>query len=205
MLFLLPSQNVPTVAVIPVKSFRLAKQRLAETLDPRRRESLGRALAEHTATAAESAGLTPLIVTADADVASWATSVGFPSLADPDRGLNAAAVAGAMWAASARLPWVVLHSDLPLLDETDLVDLSEMSEDRESFLAPSADGGTSAIGSTGAFDFSFGPGSFHRHLARLPSARVVVRAGLAHDVDAPNDLHTAMTTERGRWLVEVVG
>lgn len=196
---------MPTVAVIPVKSFRLAKQRLAEALDPGRRESLGRALAEHTATAAESAGLTPLIVTADPEVAGWATGIGFPSLPDPDSGLNAAADTGAKWAVSAGLPWVVLHSDLPLLAESDLTDLLTMSEDGDSFLAPSADGGTSAIGSTGAFDFSFGPGSFHRHLARLPSARIVVRTGLAHDVDAPNDLRTAMTSERGGWLVEVVG
>jgi 2-phospho-L-lactate guanylyltransferase len=191
--------------VIPVKSFRLAKQRLSEALDAGQRERLGRALAEHTAVVTEAVGLIPLIVTADAEVAAWATNVGFPSLPDPGIGLDAAAHAGTLWAASAGIPWVVLHCDLPLLQEADLEDLVSKSENGEPFLAPSADGGTSAIGSTGAFEFSFGPGSFHRHLARLPRARIVFRPGLAHDVDAPNDLRTAMTTARGEWLVEIVG
>lgn len=191
---------MPTVAVIPVKSFRFGKQRLSALLDEAQRERLGQALAEHTASTAEQAGLIPLIVTADPEVVVWATESGFPSLADPGVGLDAAAVTGTEWASSADSRWVVLHGDLPLVDTSDLEALLSLAEKGESILAPSADGGTSAIGSSGGFDFTFGPGSFHRHLARLPHATVVFRTGLAHDVDEPNDLTTAMATRRGAWI-----
>ena len=195
---------VPTVAVIPVKSFRFGKQRLSAALDEQRREMLGRALAERTASTAEQAGLIPLIVTADSDVAVWATDTGFPSLSDPGEGLDAAARTGTAWAQAGDSRWVVLHSDLPLIVTSDLDALASLSERGESFLAPSADGGTSAIGSTGDFDFSFGPGSFNRHLARLGDTKVVFRIGLAHDVDEPNDLWTALSTPRGAWMRDLL-
>lgn len=195
---------MPTVVVIPVKSFRLAKQRLSPTLDEQQREALGQALAGHTASQVESAGLLPLIVTADPQVAEWATVAGFPSLADPGTGLDDAARVGTEWAMASDSSWIVLHSDLPLLDRDDVIALDTLSHHGLAPLAPSADGGTSAIGSIGGFDFSYGPGSFHTHLARLPDAAVVFRVGLAHDVDSPNDLTTAMATTRGRWLAESI-
>ena len=196
---------MPTVAVIPVKSFRFGKQRLSATLDGTQRQRLGRALAEHTASTAEETGLIPLVVTADAEVAVWATDAGFPSLADPGGGLDGAARTGAEWAGAADSRWMVIHSDLPLVATSDLEVLAALSRSGEPFLAPSSDGGTSAIGSFGSFDFSFGPGSFHRHLARLGDAKVVFRTGLAHDIDEPNDLWTATSTPRGAWIRELLG
>ena len=73
-------------------------------------------------------------------------------------------------------------------------------------LAPSSDGGTSLIGGSGdpGFDFAYGVGSFHRHLARLRrcSPKVVFRLGLALDLDHPSDLEAALSHPRGRWLAE---
>lgn len=190
--------------IIPVKSFRMGKQRLSDALDPARRERLGRALAGHVAAAVARAGLIPLIVTADAGVAEWATSAGFPSLPDPGDGLDAAAHAGVEWAERAGSTWIVIHSDLPLLTRNDVSDLVDASAAGHSPIAPSADGGTSAIGSLGPFDFSFGVSSFHRHLPRLSSPKVVSRRGLALDIDSPMDLEAAVRASGGAWLEAVL-
>lgn len=193
---------MPTVVIIPVKSFRLGKQRLSDALDDGRRQRLGRALAGHTAGVVEDAGLLPLIVTADSQVAEWATVSGFPSLPDSGTGLTDAARVGTEWARAARSRWIVLHGDLPLLSTSDVRALADaMSPDR-TVIAPSSDGGTSAIGADDEFRFEFGIGSFHRHLPRLARARVIVRTGLALDVDSPNDLVAAAETRRGTWLRE---
>lgn len=183
---------MPEVAIIPVKSFRMGKQRLVGSVGSVDRENLGRRLAGHVAATVESAGLIPLVVTADTDVAAWATESGFPSLPDPGDGLDAAASAGVDWAAHSGSDWVVLHSDLPLLSHGDVTALAEVVRSGSPAIAPSSDGGTSAIGWRGRFDFSFGVGSFHRHLARLESPRIVARTGLLLDIDSPDDLMAAL-------------
>jgi 2-phospho-L-lactate guanylyltransferase len=166
-----------------------------------RREWLGRALASHVATAAESAGLIPLIVTADTEVAAWATGTGFPSLPDPGRGLDAACEAGVGWAGHSGSRWLVLHSDLPLLGDGDLGALLATIEGGGDVIAPSSDGGTSAISARGDIVFSFGPASFHRHLPRLTFPTVVARPGLLQDVDSSADLEAAASHPLGSWLV----
>ncbi len=195
---------MPTVAIIPVKSFTLGKQRLAGALDPGRRTALARGLADHVATTVSDAGVMPLIVTADAQVAEWATRAGFPSVADPGVGLDAAASAGVAWADQANSDWLVLHADLPLIEADDISALSRALEDGP-VIAPSSDGGTSAIGTRGRRDFSFGPASFHRHLKMLPDAEVVTRPGLLLDIDAETDLEAALSAPRGGWIRDLIG
>lgn len=191
---------VPTVVIIPVKSFRLGKQRLAEAVDDDRRHSLGKALASHVAETVENVDLLPLLVTSDPEVAAWAMALGFPSLPDPGSGLDEAAATGVDWALQSRSRWIVLHSDLPLVREDDLLAL-ELEGDA---IAPSADGGTSAISASRPFSFAYGPGSFHRHLARLDDPSVIVSTGLLHDIDSPTDLEAALAHPRGRWLGELL-
>lgn len=198
------ARPVPTVVIIPIKSFRLGNQRLSDVLDDGRRETLGRALGGHTAGAVEGAGLIPLIVTADPQVAEWATTSGFPSLPDSGDGLSAAAQVGVEWAKASASRWIVLHGDLPLLTASDVTAVDGVMSEGHGAIAPSSDGGTSAIGSDRDFRFAFGVGSFHRHLRRLPRARVIVRTGLALDVDAPNDLAAAASTRSGAWLRDIV-
>lgn len=195
---------MPTVAIIPVKSFALGKQRLAGALSPGTRAELGRALADHVATVCASSGLMPLVVTADIEVAEWASRAGFPSLPDPGSGLDDAASAGVGWAASSGSSWVVLHSDLPLVDTSDVARLEEAVSAGRGVLAPSADGGTSAIGGGDSIRFSFGVSSFHQHLVALRDPVIIARPGLLLDIDSPGDLKAAMTTPRGRWLGEVI-
>lgn len=195
---------MPTVAIIPVKSFSLGKQRLAGALHPEKRSRLGRALADHVATTAAGADLLPVVVTGDADVAEWATLAGFPSLPEGGPGLDAAATAGVRWATESGSRWIVLHSDLPLLALSELTELGSALSEGRSVVAPSADGGTSAIGSDEQVVFSFGVSSFHRHLGTLGNPVVVTRMGLLLDVDSPADLEAAVSTPRGRWLRDVI-
>lgn len=194
----------PTVVVIPVKSFVLGKQRLSGALDPATRERLGRAMAERAASTVVSAGLMPLVVTADPEVAEWSTRTGFPSVADPGQGLDAAAATGVEWARSSTSTWIVMHSDLPLLETSDLLSLSAPLEEGRSVIAPSADGGTSAMGSRDEVSFSFGMASFHRHLPAMDDPVIVARSGLLLDLDTPADLKAAMETNRGSWLRELI-
>lgn len=191
---------MPVIAIIPVRSFRLGKQRLAGSIDTERRERLGRALAGHVAVVSEGAGLLPLIVTTDPGVAAWATASGFPSLPDPGEGLDAACRAGAEWASESRSRWLVLHADLPLLTERDLEELVGPIDSGGDVIAPSSDGGTSAISAGRAIDFAFGEASFHAHLPRLTRPTIVARPGLLQDLDSPNDLEAALRHPAGAWL-----
>jgi 2-phospho-L-lactate guanylyltransferase len=168
------------------------------------RARLGRALAERTADLAAEAGLIPVLVAGDADVADWAVLQGLPSIPDPGDGLDGAAREGVEWAEASSSPWIVLHADLPLLTRPELELLVTTRDDRGWVIAPSADGGTSALGGSGPAVFSYGPGSFHRHLGRFTGAGIVARVGLLHDVDSASDLISARHHPRGSWLAGVV-
>jgi 2-phospho-L-lactate/phosphoenolpyruvate guanylyltransferase len=198
-------RRVLTTVVIPVKSFSMGKRRLAGFVDSNARAQLGRALAGHVASTVADAGLVPLVVTADPEVADWSTRSGFPSLPDPGLGLDGAARAGMDWVRHTSPAWLVLHADLPLLSVADVRALVSELERLGGVIAPSADGGTSAIGSRDALRFAFGVSSFHRHLRRLGRPGVVARRGLLLDIDAPQDLRAVADTPEGRWIGELVG
>ena len=191
---------MPGTVIIPVKSFALGKQRLSGLLEPGARADLGRALAGHVAATVAAAGRAPHIVSGDPDVEGWADECGYELLSDPGAGLSAAARAAVSWATDQSTPWLVLHSDLPWITAEDIGALMDPLEMGRQVIAPSADGGTSAIGSSGEFGFRFGPASFHHHLAMLADPVILARPGLLLDVDAPTDLHAATMSARGAWL-----
>ena len=195
---------MPTIAILPVKSFQLGKGRLAEMLKPQTRVELGVRLAERAVETTETTGFLPLVVAGDDEVAEWALRRGTPVVADPGEGLSAAALQGVIWAGHTTSPWLVLHCDLPLLVAADLAALTVPLDEGRPVIAPSADGGTSAIGGVGDFSFSYGPGSFAKHLPRLPQAKVVARIGLLLDVDLPGDLVSASRHPRGSWLTALL-
>ena len=195
---------MPCVVIIPVKSFAMGKQRLADALTPQARILLGQGLADHVASTAASVGLLPLIVTADAEVAEWATLARFPSIADPGDGLNVAATSGVEWATAAESDWMVVHSELPLVTAHHLTTLADALARGADVIAPSADGGTSAIGAHTPIAFSFGVSSFHHHLQRLDNPTVVTRPGLLLDIDSVDDLEAAFATTRGGWIRDLI-
>ena len=197
---------MPAIAVIPVKQFSLGKGRLAEILSPTARADLGRALATRTAQITVDAGMEPLIVAGDDEVDSWALGHGFQVAHDSGAGLNGAARIGVEWCVERSRTWIVVHADLPLLIAPDVSALlTTMEGGAPAVVAPSSDGGTSALGATADPPvFQYGVASFRRHLVRLPDAQVVPRVGLLHDLDTPADLESARKHPRGEWINSLI-
>jgi 2-phospho-L-lactate guanylyltransferase len=175
--------------LVPVKSFRLAKLRLAEVLGDDAREKLARELAEIVVAAANGAPV--YVVCDDGDVADWAVARGATVLYAPGLGLSAAVEAGVKHLAEQGFSLaVVAHADLPYVS-----DLSGFGSPSEVTLAPDQErDGTNvaAVPTQVGFRFSYGPGSFDRHqreAGRLGLAcRVVDDWRLSSDVDLPADL-----------------
>ena len=189
------------VAALPIRSFRNAYRRLAGALDPDRRAALARGLASHMASAIREAGLKPLIVSSAAGVRRWATRRGYELRSDPPGGgLNGAAREIVRHAADR--PWLILHSDLPCLISDEVETALEILLTGRHVLAPSYDGGTSALGGHGRFPFAYGVASFHQHLHAGPAPAVISSLGFQLDIDSPTDLFVAAHHPRGAWLVE---
>src|SRR3954470_22167233 len=78
--------------VIPIRAFRSGKARLADALDEDQRAALALGMAERVVAAA---GALPVaVVSSDAEVQAWARAAGLDIVADPGRGLDAAATGG---------------------------------------------------------------------------------------------------------------
>ncbi len=140
------------------------------------------------------------MVSGDGEIAGLARECGAEVILEtgPARGLDAAA--GAVVAAAHGAPWLVCHADLPLIDVADLSACLDVVRRGRTVLAPSFDGGTNLLGGTGPFQFSYGPGSFHRHLTRAVDPEIVIRIGLTWDLDRAVDLKAMTRLPAGRWL-----
>ena len=174
---------------MPVKAFADAKARLAPVLAPPERAALARAMAETVLHAAN--GLPVTVVCDDAAVAAWAHGHGAAVVLAPGRGLNGAVEDGMRCLRAAGVSRaVVAHADLPLAR-----DLAHVARFAGVTLVPDRrEDGTNVmcVPTAASFRFSYGPGSFSRHLREatrlgLP-VRVVRDPLLAWDVDGPADL-----------------
>jgi 2-phospho-L-lactate guanylyltransferase len=179
----------PHSVLVPVKAFAQAKLRLAPALSPERRARLARAMA--TKVVESSGGLPVAVVCDDIEVSAWARELGALVIWEPGQGLNRAVQHGVaqLQRAGAELV-VVAAGDLPLA-----TDLRWVTEFPGITIIPDRHKqGTNVIALPPAcgFRFSYGPGSFERHLgeaARVGTPlRVVEDALLAWDVDLPDDL-----------------
>lgn len=189
--------SAPTGVLVPVKSFTEAKVRLAPALSGPARAALARQMAGVVVAAA--APLPVAVVCDDADVAAWAESVGAEVFWRPERGLNGAVADGVERFAQRGVERVIVaHSDLPLA--TGLAWVAEF--DGVTLVPDRRDDGTNVVcvPTAAGFRFSYGPGSFRRHLAeavRLGVAHRVVREPrLGWDVDLPADLDLPELSER---------
>lgn len=195
------------LAALPIKPFGVAKARLAPVLGPAERSRLGRAIAARTAELTAAAGAEVCVVTADEGVAAWAKERELGVLREAPElgiGLNAAAAVAARHADRLGMRWAIVHADLPVATAADL-DLVFGRAATDPVIVPSHDGGTNLIGGAGSrFPFSYGKGSFHRHLAHLPGATIITNPRLALDLDTPADLARARASPSGRWLEAVI-
>jgi 2-phospho-L-lactate guanylyltransferase len=183
---------VNVAVLVPVKSFRRAKLRLAPALDAVARARLAREMAT---TVLAAAGPLPVsVVCDDDDVSAWAAGCGADVIWRPGRGLNGAVSDGVRELAGRGADRVVVaHGDLPLA-----VSLGWVARFPGVTLVPDRrDDGTNviAVPADAGFGFSYGPGSFRRHAAEARrlglGVRVVREPRLAWDVDVPADLEYA--------------
>ncbi|MBY0397686.1 MAG: 2-phospho-L-lactate guanylyltransferase [Thermoleophilia bacterium] len=200
-----------TIAIIPVKRLEQSKSRLLPELPDERRQALTLAMLEDLIEALQAAGCIERIAvtTPDPTVASRARAAGAEVLLRPEPGLNAALedAAGRLAPAPDEALLVVL-GDVAGALPGDLRRLVEAAHAPGAppagvWLAPSADGGTSAllIRPKGVIPFCFGVDSAARHREAARAADVAYHepslASLAIDLDQPEDLATFLATEGG--------
>jgi 2-phospho-L-lactate guanylyltransferase len=201
---------VSTLAILPVKRFELAKQRLSARLPAAQRETVARAMVEdvlHTLTASsELTGV--LVVTNEPAVAALAETLG--AIVEADRteaGQSAAAGVGIAYALQAGIERVLLiPGDCPALDGEELAALlAHPGGGRVVVVVPDRHGtGTNALllNPPDAIAPAFGPDSFARHCeladeagARCETARP---STLLLDIDTPEDLAELLATASER-------
>lgn len=175
--------------MVPIKAFSEAKLRLAPALSAGERSSLAMSLAGGVLDAARSRRTA--VVCDDDEVADWAASQGVEVFWAPGRGLNLAVAFGvAELARSGSDTIIVVHGDI--LDPSGL---EQLEVGAGITLVPDLrDDGTNVIclPARARFEFSYGPGSFRRHLAAAEASGLEVTVlrdeQLGHDVDRPGDL-----------------
>ncbi len=188
-----------TLAVLPIKSFDEAKQRLAQELDPRPRRALAESMFSDALVALRRAKRVDrvLVVSADHGAQRIAGGYGAMVLDGADHGHNDAAQRGVARAIELGAKRVLLvPGDCPVVDPAELDELIDRpAADRSALIVPDRHGtGTNALVLTppDALAPSFGPDSHARHTRHAVTAGVeaetVVVPSLALDIDTPEDL-----------------
>ncbi len=178
-----------TAVLIPVKSFDLAKGRLADALEPGQRADLARSMAEGVVAAAKP--LPTFVVCGADEVAEWAAAVGAEAIHFEPPGLNPAVTHGAEVLAERGFEHLIIaHGDLPLARE--LAWLARF--DGVTIVADRRGDGTNVLalplGTEFGFHYGSGSARAHRTEARRVGLthRTIEDPDLGWDVDTPDDL-----------------
>jgi 2-phospho-L-lactate/phosphoenolpyruvate guanylyltransferase len=203
-----------TTALIPVKRLEDSKSRLLSRLPDAKRQALTLAMLEDLLDAlSRTAGIRRMAVTTpDPVVAKRAEAAGAEVLMRPEPGLNAALeegrarlfpeLEGAPWKGELLFVLGDVAGALPE-DFERLLDAAQQSSAPGVWLAPSSDGGTSALlhKPAGIIPCVFGRDSAKRHAEAAAKAKVAYHeiklASLAIDLDQPEDLDVFLTTVGG--------
>ena len=196
-----------TIAILPIKSFGAAKQRLRGALTDSSREILAEAMfADVLATLRNAPGIREVVVvTGNRLAGDAARSGGVSVLHDGEEsGQSAAAGLGIRHALTTGHDRVLLvPGDTPLLGSDELTGMLGRAEADATAVTIVPDRhreGTNALllSPPTAIDPSFGPGSLARHVAAARAAGVSHRVeelpGLMLDLDTPEDLATLSAT-----------
>jgi 2-phospho-L-lactate/phosphoenolpyruvate guanylyltransferase len=186
--------------IIPVKPLNRSKSRLAEVLTPEARARLSEFMFRRVLSAVKGtrqiAGA--LVISRDQRALAIARELGAHTVQEsgaPD--LNTALTRATQvvigWRGSAVL---VLPADLPLVTSDDVAAIADMGMAENSMVIASdaIRDGTNALFTRppGLFEYSYGQGSFSRHVARAEAAGMKVKVyesdRLALDIDLPSDL-----------------
>jgi len=204
---------MPTLAVLPIKSFDAAKQRLAERLPAGNRRALAQSMCADVLLALRRSTHVDevIVVTGELNATALASGHDVEVVDDPaEAGQSAAAAHGVARAIEKGADRVLLvPGDTPALDplELDALLTMELGDRPTVVIVPDRHGtGTNGLllSPPGAIAPAFGEGSFERHRASAEAAGVEVIvedvASLGLDVDTPDDfdvLRAALETSRG--------
>jgi 2-phospho-L-lactate guanylyltransferase len=191
-----------TAAILPIKSFGAAKQRLSPMLGMGSRQALAQAMFSDVLGSLRKVDRlgTITVVSADPAVDAAARGSGVTVVVDPsESGQSDATVVGIRHALASGYERVLLvPGDTPLLcpSELDALLARGESDGMQVVIVPDRHGsGTNAlmISPPDAFRPSFGPDSLNRHLTLAQEAglkhSVEDVPSLSHDVDTPDDLN----------------
>lgn len=194
--------RVTTRIIVPHRGLEAAKTRLAPSLSPADREVLARQLLERVLSVARDANGDVVVITPSRELASVVELTGARVIVQRGMGLNEGLEQARFDALADEVgTLVILHGDLPNLRASDVEALvAALPRDMPGVAIAPDRAGTGTNGLVlrppGVMNFRFGPGSFAAHLAEAERAEVPVvavnRAGLAFDLDTPEDL--------ARWL-----
>jgi 2-phospho-L-lactate guanylyltransferase len=200
-----------TIAILPVKSFGAAKQRLSSALGAGSRQALAQAMfLDVLASLRRVPGIDSIVVvTADEVAESAALGERVQVLRDTEQaGQSAAAALGIAYARERGFERVLLvPGDTPLLDPGEVAGLLRRAHEQGlgTVIVPDRHGeGTNALLLTPpeAIEPAFGPGSLARHTAAAASAGVACAVEhvptLALDIDTGQDLELLSATLGGR-------
>jgi len=199
-------------AILPVKRFAAAKQRLAAGVSKERRAAIVVAMLEDVLEAIGTTHLVErtIVVTSEPRAVELATAAGAEIVADPDEGGHSgAALAGIARAQELGAECVLLlPGDCPLLDPRDIERLLTGLPERYVVVVPDRHGtGTNALvlAPPTAIEPSFGEDSCARHVDAAREAGVPHSVeelpSLALDLDTPADivaLTRAVEADRSR-------
>jgi len=189
-----------TIAILPIKRFDRAKQRLTGELAPRTRQTLAEAMVGDVLDALGGVeGITQvLVVTSEPRAAALAQAAGAEVVADDqESGQSAATQIGISLALERGHSRVLLvPGDCPALDSGEVERLlAPTGRESRTVIVPDRHGtGTNALVlcPPDVIEPSFGPGSRARHEARAQQAgaafEVITVPSLALDVDTAGDL-----------------
>jgi 2-phospho-L-lactate/phosphoenolpyruvate guanylyltransferase len=200
---------VRTLAIVPVKSFDIAKQRLSGALARGSREALAQAMFSDVLAALRRMRRVQSIVVVTADAAADTAARQHATVLDDDRraGQSAATGIGIRHALAAGFERVLLvPGDTPLIEpgEVDaMLDRGAADGLAVGIVADRHGTGTNALvlSPPDALEPSFGPDSLERHTAAAEAAggrhRLEHAPSLAHDVDTPDDFVALMAALDG--------
>lgn len=186
--------------VIPVKPLKRSKTRLAQVLPPEQRQSLAEQMLRHVLGVVRSVPqlMGTLVISRDNKALTIAREYGARTVQESGQPeLNAALMRATQVARRFHADAVlILPADLPMLTANDVQQVLALGQQSSGIVIASDQNhdGTNAllVRPPGAIEYSYGPGSYERHigLARLAGVDVQVyeSSGLSLDIDVPADL-----------------
>lgn len=170
--------------VVPVKQGRYGKTRLGSMLGDEARSSLAERMVAHVLGVLHGYfDRSQITILSPRCPKGW----GGGWTRDEGRGLNPEL--SAWWTAQGDTPILIIHADLPLLTEADVLALLNAAEQGAALATDRTGQGTNALAIADGrpLDLCFGENSRARHCDQYPDMAVLQREGLMADLDTPDD------------------